>query len=475
MPEISDKDAEILGKIKRYQELQQTWGMLFYEPYKKQKDFHNMVRRERMFIAGNQLGKTLSAAMEVAFHMTGEYPEWWKGKRFAQPTLWWIGSETAELCRDGAQRRLLGPFGQFGAGAIPKPLLLDFKLARGTPEAIEVFRVRHKSGGISEGVFKAYADGRGKWQAGTVHGIWMDEEPPADIYSEGLTRTNATNGVTLVTLTPLKGMSSVVMRFIKKEMESPDRAYINMTIDDVGHYTPEERKKIIDGYPAHEREARAKGIPMLGSGRIFPIPQEWVEIDDFVIPDHYHNLIALDFGWDHPTAAVKISWDKESDCVYVTKCYRQSRETPLVHANAIKPWGLYPVAWPHDALQHDKGSGEQLASIYRKQGLKMISERAQFPDDRGYGVEAGITEMLQRMQTSQLKIFKSCVQWFEEFNAYHRKDGKVVKEMEDLMSATRYGLMMLRFAQQKVAPPPPPDRYRRNRYKNNSGRTWMSS
>jgi phage terminase large subunit-like protein len=41
--------------------------------------------------------------------------------------------------------------------------------------------------------------------------VWFDEEPPPDIYSEGLTRTNATGGITMITFTPLLGMSEVVL------------------------------------------------------------------------------------------------------------------------------------------------------------------------------------------------------------------------------------------------------------------------
>jgi hypothetical protein len=57
-------------------------------------------------------------------------------------------------------------------------------------------------------------------------------------------------------------------------------------------------------------------------------------------------------------------------------------------------------------------------------------------------------EMLTRMETGKLKVFSSLLDWWEEFRLYHRKDGKVVKEGDDLMSATRYGVMMLRFAEQ---------------------------
>jgi hypothetical protein len=59
-----------------------------------------------------------------------------------------------------------------------------------------------------------------------------------------------------LTFTPLLGMSDTVGRFLLED--SPDRQLVIMTIDDVGHFSPEERAKIIASYPAHEREARTK-------------------------------------------------------------------------------------------------------------------------------------------------------------------------------------------------------------------------
>ena len=86
----------------------------------------------------------------------------------------------------------------------------------------------------------------------------------------------------------------------------------------------------------------------------------------------------------------------------------------------------------------------------------MLPERATFSDGTN-GVEAGLMDMLDRMHTGRLKVFSHLNEWFEEFRLYHRKDGKVVKEMDDLMSATRYALMMIRFAR---TPPMPPRRIR---------------
>ena len=231
------------------------------------------------------------------------------------------------------------------------------------------------------------------------------------------------------------------------------RAVIRMTIDDAEHYTPEQRAAIIASYPAHEREARAKGIPTLGSGRIFPIEEASITVDPPDVPKHWAVIGGIDFGWDHPTAAVKIAWDRDADCIYVVAAYRVKEQTPVIHAAALKAWGKnLNWSWPHDGLQHDKGSGEQLAELYRQQGLNLLHERATFQDGSN-GVEAGLMEMLDRMQTGRLKVSKHLTDWFDEFRLYHRKDGKVVKERDDLMSATRYAMMMLRFAEPETSRP----------------------
>lgn len=219
-----------------------------------------------------------------------------------------------------------------------------------------------------------------------------------------------------------------------------------MTIDDAEHYTPEQRQAIIDSYPEHEREARTKGIPSMGSGRVFPITEEAITCDPFPIPSHWPQLNGLDFGWDHPFAAINCAWDRDADVFYVCKEYAARETTPVIHAASIKPWGLWiPNAWPHDGLQHDKGSGEALRDQYAAQGLKMLHEKATFLDG-GNGVEAGVIEMLDRMKTGRWKVFSTCGGWFQEFRIYHRVDGLIVKERDDRISASRYALMMRRYA-----------------------------
>jgi phage terminase large subunit-like protein len=426
---------------------QRTNRLKDYRPYQKQKDFHaqGASYRERLFMAGNQLGKTVAGAFETAMHLTGRYPDWWQGRRFDAPVTWLAGSESSELTRDGVQRLLLGPPSdaeQWGTGSIPGDAIVDVDRRQGVANAVDTIVVKHVSGGNSTLGLKSYDQGRAKWQANTVNGVWFDEEPPEDVYTEGLTRTNATGGMVLLTFTPLKGMSDVVRRFLMETHN--DRGTTTMTIDDAEHYTPEERARIIASYPQHEREARTKGIPILGSGRIFPVAEEDIACEPFALPKFWPRIGAMDFGWDHPFAAVELVLDLEGDVIYVTRTYRARQETPILHAKALKPWGDWlPWAWPHDGLQHSKDSGEPLAKQYKANGLKMLGSHATFPDG-STGVEAGLFEMLERMQTGRFKVFKHLGDWFEEFRLYHRKDGKVVKEHDDLMASTRYGVMSMR-------------------------------
>lgn len=240
---------------------------------------------------------------------------------------------------------------------------------------------------------------------------------------------------------------------------NPDRVVIYATIDDAEHFSSEERARIIASYPPHEREARTKGIPSLGSGLIFPVLEDDIVVEPFIIPEHWSRIGGMDFGWDHPSAFVELAWDKDSDVIYVTKDYRKTETTPVLHAATVKPWGAardgkqwLPWAWPHDG-NNDMAAGPNLASQYREQGLKMLPERATFLDGSN-SVEAGVMDMLDRMQTGRWKVFRTCGLWLEERRLYHRKDGRIVKERDDVISASRYALMMKRFA--LTAPPSSP-------------------
>ena len=218
-----------------------------------------------------------------------------------------------------------------------------------------------------------------------------------------------------------------------------------MTIDDALHITPERRNEIIASYPPHEVEARTMGIPVLGSGKIYPVTEESISVEAFAVPKHWALIGGLDFGWDHPTAGVELAWDRDTDTIYVGAVYRRSKATPLEHTATLRQWGEFPWAWPHDGHAQMKDGGKTFRDQYTEAGLNMLPSHATHPDG-GYGVEAGIMEILTRMQTGRFKVFAHLADWWSEFRLYHRKDGKIHKERDDIMDATRIAVMSLRFA-----------------------------
>lgn len=171
--------------------------------------------RERLLLAANRTGKTVAAAFELTLHATGQYPEWWQGARFHEPVLIWAVNDTNANVRDINQVTLLGSFGNPGTGMLPADTIIKTTIKPGISDAFTNVQVQHVSGGISTIAFKSYEQG---WQAFTgqaVHAIWCDEEPDVKVYTECCIRTMTTDGLILLTFTPLKGTTEVVKGFIE--------------------------------------------------------------------------------------------------------------------------------------------------------------------------------------------------------------------------------------------------------------------
>jgi phage terminase large subunit-like protein len=444
---------ERLAVLEEQAKIKRENAIRSFAPYPKQAEFFDLgaTMRERLLMAGNQLGKSQAGAFEVACHLTGEYPDWWKGRRWDRPVIGWAGGESSTAVRDIQQRKLCGSPGVevlLGTGMIPRRTFVGKSLGHGASDAFDTIKIKHASGGVSELSFKSYEQGRTKWQGSTLDFVWFDEEPPLDIYIEGIARVGATKGMTFLTFTPLQGMLQVVPRFLDEK--SPDRAVVQMGIRDAMHFTPEDRESIIAGYPAHEREARANGVPLLGSGRVWEdvieddIREATIPFDQ--IPPAWAKLWGIDFGIAHAFAAVLTAWDKDNDVIHILHTVRMTGGIPVNHAAAMRPIGAaVQVAYPHDGTQRDKGSGITLARQYKAEGLLMLPEHATHADG-GYQTEPGILEMLQRMRTGRIKIAAHLGDWWQEFRNYHRKDGLIVKMNDDIMSASRIAVMARRHA-----------------------------
>jgi len=164
----------LLSRLRSEAERRQSrTKLLRYRPYPKQAAFHaaGAVHRQRLLMAGNQLGKTTCGAAEAAFHLTGKYPDWWVGRRWDRPVRVWAASETWDVTRDGVHRLLIGEpkdQSQWGTGLIPGADLEDWSRRQGAPDALDSAIIKHVSDGHSTLGFKSFDQGRTKWQRETL-------------------------------------------------------------------------------------------------------------------------------------------------------------------------------------------------------------------------------------------------------------------------------------------------------------------
>jgi len=222
------------------------------------------------------------------------------------------------------------------------------------------------------------------------------------------------------------------------------RFCVQATWDDVPHLTDEAKKDLWNSIPIHQRDARSKGVPVLGSGAIYPIAEETILEDPIEIPSYWPRAYALDVGWN-TTAAIWGTWDKEADVVHIYSEYYAGHMPPAVHVMGIQARGDWMVgAIDPGSSGSSQVDGRSLIDEYRKMGLALV--------EADNTVEAGILAVFQRMARGGLKVSTHCRSWLSEFRIYRRDmRGHVVKNNDHLMDATRYLIMTgMRYA--RVSP-----------------------
>lgn len=460
---------------------------------------------ERLILGGNRTGKTESAAYEVTLHLTGDYPSWWKGKRFDHPVDIWTAGDTATTTRDIQQMSLYGPIPAAPkTGFIPAHRIIHATPKNSIPGACETIFVRHKSGGQSSLQFKSYDQRREAFQGTAKHVVWLDEECPDDVYTECLLRTLTVGGIVMVTFTPVEGLTPFVQSWletavminrdtgereaaeakvfageqdpnevtqdIEKEASTlldPKERIRHITMiswDEVPHLDETARKQMLASIPPYQRAARTKGIPNLGAGVIYPIPEEEIKVKPFAIPDHWKRGYGMDVGWNW-TTAIWGAYDPETQTHYIYHEHYRSHAEPPVHASGIRAVGLkIPGRIDPGANGRSQVDGKQLLQLYIDLGLNL--------DIAPNGVEAGIFDVWTALTAGKIKIFSNLRNFFTEYRMYRRDaKGRVVKKNDHLMDALRYyiasGVGWLAYAGEDTRKNDPSNQYQGH------GQSWM--
>jgi len=445
---------------KRYRKIDSVFpaaGRLGRDAYPKQIAFFKAGKqfKERAFIAGNRSGKTFTVMTEVTFHATGEYPDWWEGHRFEHPVLIWCLGETNESTKDILQYELLGPYMDKGSGLIPKERIISTTNRPGVPNAVQTTVVEHRTNGIVDGnsevIFKSYEQGRAALQGTGINFVVIDEEPgDEEVYFECLTRTlkcrictdDNCKGRIAASFTPFNGISKVVRGFLPGgkvpeggiNPENPQKWVVNLSLRDAPHMSEEEKQAYINSIEPHMRRVRVEGLPNLGSGQVYPLLEEDISVEPFPIPTHWPRVYGMDVGWEK-TAVVWFAQNPDTNIWYLySEHYAGRMEAPL-HAELIRTHGFWIPGVIDPASNRSRDDGTRLLNQYLDLGLDIRMANN--------SIESGISLTWQLLSCGQLKVFKTCHNWFMEQSMYHYDEkGKVPDRQPDhLLDATRYVIM----------------------------------
>lgn len=212
---------------------------------------------------------------------------------------------------------------------------------------------------------------------------------------------------------------------------SPSKYLVMAGWDDVPHLDERTKRELLASTMPHLRDARSKGIPSLGSGAIYPIPESDIVVDDIRIPPHWPRAYGFDVGWNR-TAGVWGAWNRETDVVYLYSEHYRGQAEPSVHAHAIRARGEWiPGVIDPASRGRSQRDGEQLLADYISLGLNL--------ETADNTRESGLYQVWERLSTGRLKVCRSLQNWMAEYRIYRRDErGRVVKENDHLMDATRY-------------------------------------
>lgn len=425
------------------------------QEYKKAMEFFKAGadHRLRMLGGANGSGKSFNTSLEMVYHCTGLYPKWWVGKRQKNPKLWWIISESGGTFKSSMQRLLIGSSlneEDVGTGFIPKELIVSYGAMQGVSGALSYIQVRHINGHIVTIEVKQSEQKRENLQAATLDGVLFDEEPPEDIYTECVIRLRGSPtkepGISMLGFTPLKGVTPVVLKYLPNGMypefgehpDDPSKYIVRIEMDEVPHMSEEDKRMYLNESEPHQLEARTKGFPALGSGRIYPIPEDDILVDSFSIPKNWPRAFAWDFGW-HLSAGLWGAKDPNTGIIYLYAEYYKGQLPLDMHVAAIKEMGFWipGIADPSGGGRNENGQAQ--ADLYMEKGIDFRSvENSKLLNDSA----SGITRVFNKLQTGQVKVMKHLRNWRNEFRLfrYDEKDpNKPARNQKDhLMDSTKY-------------------------------------
>ncbi|MCP2003497.1 UNVERIFIED_ORG: phage terminase large subunit-like protein [Buttiauxella agrestis ATCC 33320] len=457
------RNAKLIAAARRYN---RYYKLDNFQPHQFQREWYwsGIHATLRYLSAANQIGKTFGAAVEMAYHSTGLYPDWWPGRRFDvidKETMWAMGV-SLESTRKVLQSYLIGTdnakkASEIGSGLIPREMIRIESVIR-DGEIVKSVSIEHIGGGYVELYFYASTQ-----DTTTLHGqkvlyIWLDEQPANELELSGIfaARTLNTGGMVAITATPEKGATDLWTQCA--ESDSPHVHFQTATWDDAPHLTPERREQVLAAFPYHERDMRSKGIPVAGVGAVYPFADDDVTCIPFEIPAHWKVLAGLDYGGSgraDPSIILSIAQNPDTGTAYVFQEWSSVMDRDVYanahmeHYLAAKVTGQAPDNWdrltnnadfeplgypgivmksPHDG-RNAIGNAEAGTNATRMETMEALGANVhpqvfEIPPDLApmakvrNSLSASIGLVVEMFRLGQLKIFTTCTQTLKERRGY---------------------------------------------------------
>ncbi|WP_369136405.1 terminase large subunit domain-containing protein [Klebsiella variicola] len=482
---LNDDDLELFDKLATEKaEHKRFCKLAYWKPYPFQRDWIRASKTysQRYLSAANRIGKTHSACYELAAHITGLYPPDWEGAVIddGDHDYWCIGV-SQESVNNVLMKELLGVsdcrnLTNLGSGAIPKECIDVWSMVKDGQRCLKV-GITHSSGKRNTLHFFASTQDETVFMGSSVKYILMDEQfkTEAEIYAQALTRTATTKGFISVTCTPEQGITPLWDKFSKDD--SGFLYFQSATWDDAPHLTEEDKARLLAGYPEYQRDMRSKGIPVLGSGAVYPFSE--TEIKGTVTaeqiksnPYAYKVLWGCDFGYSSntdadPSTLVLAAYSLEEDRIYIVEEWNSKQDAKrnrLAHmpdhmASIIKS-SLFPDApllVPHDGKRQIEGTNTTRISEFKRLGVNVLPTVFEIP----FQLTTGAIEKPKHSRSLHWTIQHLCKLFSEdklklnveklpvlmsEFRIYQYKDnGDPVDRKNHLLDAMRIAAISVKY------------------------------
>lgn len=400
--------------------------------YDEQTAFVNSRAKFAVCVGGTGSGKTSAAAYKTALRVLFDPPP--------RPHCpFWIVGERYEMVGGICWAEKLSQF-------IP-PDDIDYiswlNEKRQWPLAVIL-----KTGWVLE--FKSYMQGRSSFQGRSIGGFWLNEECPLSIVEEIRGRCRDYDSPGWADFTPLDKHSIAWAKM--SDRPPPGWEFYNLNVRCNTALPAEWIEEFLAGIPEDMRATREHGAFAVRQGAVFKEFRRHLHlVEPFEIPERWHRIRAIDFGWNHPTACVWLARDDDHN-YYVYDAYMESGRLLHQHAREIKARHEWPEKSPYHGRTFADGASAQEIAEFKRQGVVCIGARKSLD----LGIECVRRLMMPQPRTKKPRLFimetpntEALITQIQDYHwetsvgtgdREHEGQDRPVKFNDDLVDALRYAI-----------------------------------